>query len=265
MAPSLDPLSPKNQALSADMVAAIVGAIGLGRGSRREAPGFTRADGTPGRVERSAQVLQVEPLPQAAKLVAQISRWDRLKDHYGLLQCFAHHLGDTDLHLLLAGPASAAVADDPEGARVWAQVRAGWQQLPGPIRRRVHLASLPMDDLDENAAMVNALQHRAQVVVQKSLAEGFGLTVAEAMWKRRPVVGSRVGGIQDQIADGENGLLVPPSDLDAVAAAIRSLTADPAMARRLGRAARARVRERYLGPVRLAEYAERLATAPVAV
>ena len=65
-----------------------------------------------------------------------------------------------------------------------------------------------MDDVDENAAMVNALQRRADVVVQKSIAEGFGLTVAEAMWKRRPVVGTRVGGIQDQIVDGESGLLI---------------------------------------------------------
>ena len=79
---------------------------------------------------------------------------------------------------------------------------------------RVHLVSLPMDDLDENAAMVNALQRRADIVVQKSLAEGFGLTVAEAMWKRRPVIGTRVGGIQDQIVDGVSGLLVDdPRDL----------------------------------------------------
>ena len=65
-----------------------------------------------------------------------------------------------------------------------------------------------MDDLQENAAIVNALQRRADVVVQKSVAEGFGLTVAEAMWKARPVVASAVGGIQDQIVDGESGVLV---------------------------------------------------------
>lgn len=66
----------------------------------------------------------------------------------------------------------------------------------------MHLASLPMDDVEENAAMVNAIQRRADVVLQKSLAEGFGLTVAEAMWKSRPVVAGRIGGIQDQIVDG---------------------------------------------------------------
>ena len=72
----------------------------------------------------------------------------------------------------------------------------------GGARRRVHVASLPTVDVEENAAIVNALQHHAAVVVQKSLAEGFGLTVAEAMWKQRPVVASRIGGIRDQIVDG---------------------------------------------------------------
>jgi trehalose synthase len=70
-----------------------------------------------------------------------------------------------------------------------------------------------MDDLQENGAMVNALQRRADVTVQKSLAEGFGLTVAEAMWKARPVLASRVGGIQDQIVHGRSGLLLDdPND-----------------------------------------------------
>ena len=71
-----------------------------------------------------------------------------------------------------------------------------------------------MDDVDENAIIVNAVQRHATVVVQKSLVEGFGLTVTEAMWKSRPVVASAVGGIQDQIADGKEGLLLPdPHDL----------------------------------------------------
>ena len=76
--------------------------------------------------------------------------------------------------------------------------------------------SLPVEDRIENALVVNALQRRADVIVQKSLAEGFGLTVAEAMWKRRPVVGSKVGGIQDQIVDGRSGVLVDPTDTAGV-------------------------------------------------
>jgi trehalose synthase len=107
-----------------------------------------------------------------------------------------------------------------------------------------------MDDPEENAAIVNAVQRRAGVVVQKSLAEGFGLTVAEAMWKERAVVASRVGGIQDQIVHGRSGVLVDdPADLPSFGRALADLLADRPRARRMGRAARARVRDRYL-PVR---------------
>jgi trehalose synthase len=83
--------------------------------------------------------------------------------------------------------------------------------------------TLPLDDVDENAAMVNAVQRHAAVVVQKSLAEGFGLTVAEAMWKGRPIVGSAVGGIVDQIAEGTGVLLPDPSDPTACGKAVRRL------------------------------------------
>src|ERR1019366_10802765 len=113
---------------------------------------------------------------------------DRPKDPLGVLLAFAGHIASrTDAHLLLAGPSTQAVADDPEGAEVLAAVREAWFGLPQELKRRVHLASLPMDDVEENAAVVNALQRHSVVVVQKSLAEGFGLTVAEAMWKERPV------------------------------------------------------------------------------
>jgi len=90
--------------------------------------------------------------------------------------------------------------------------------------------------------------------VQKSLAEGFGLTVSEAMWKGRPVVASRVGGIQDQVAEGETGRLVDPCDLGAFAEAVRSLLDDPEAARLCGEAARRRVEERFLGPRHLEQY-----------
>ena len=99
-----------------------------------------------------------------------------------------------------------AVADDPEGQEVFAEVESAWSGLPRRMRRRVHLALLPMADADENAVIVNALQRRADVVAQKSLAEGFGLTVSEAMWKGRPVVASEIGGIREQIEDGRHRL-----------------------------------------------------------
>jgi trehalose synthase len=116
-----------------------------------------------------------------------------------------------------------------------------------------------MGDADENALMVNALQRRAGVVVQKSLAEGFGLTVAEAMWKARPVVASRVGGIQDQVEHERTGLLVrDPADLAGFGAEVRALLRDRERAESMGRAAREAVRERFLAPRHLRQYAELL-------
>ena len=260
MPPSIDPLSPKNEELDASTVAQIIGVIGLGESHRESAPAFIRADGSAGSVERRAEISQESPLPREARVVAQISRWDRLKDHLGLLTCFQRHLLGAGLHLVLAGPATAAVSDDPEGAAVLRGVERTWRALDPEVRRRIHLVSLPMADNDENAAMVNALQRRAEIVVQKSLAEGFGLTVAEAMWKRRPVVGTRVGGIQDQIVDRESGLLIDdPCDLEAAATAIRFLADDRQRAGEIGERARQRVRERYLAPIRLAEYVGLLA------
>jgi trehalose synthase len=261
MPPAIDAFSPKNQELDAAAVDAILAAIGLGPDSQRAAPGFERGDGTPGRVERRAELLQEELLPSGARVVAQVSRWDRLKDPCGLLECFERHLDDPAIHLVLAAPATDAVADDPEGAVVYGDVAGSWRRLDAERRRRAHLVSLPMYDLDENGAMVNAIQRRADVLVQKSIAEGFGLTVAEGMWKERPMVGSRVGGIQDQIVDGESGVLVDdPHDLAGFGREIRALLADSERARRLGEAARRRVTERFLAVRRLAEYVELVAS-----
>jgi trehalose synthase len=112
-----------------------------------------------------------------------------------------------------------------------------------------------MDDPDENAVIVNAVQRHAHAVVQKSLVEGFGLTVTEAMWKGRPVVASRVGGIQDQIEDGRDGLLVDdPRDLDAFAAALGQLLANPRLADRLGAAGHLRALTDFLPDRHLDQY-----------
>jgi trehalose synthase len=185
---------------------------------------FERLDGSTGRVPRAAHMIEENALGLDTPTVAQVSRWDRLKDPLGVLSAFVEHVrADEDPHLVLAGPDVTAVADDPEGAEVLAEVETAWRELPRAARRRVHLALLPMDDPDENAVTVNALQRRADVVVQKSIAEGFGLTVAEAMWKGRPVVASAVGGIQDQIEDGITGLLVAPHDLPAFGAKVSAL------------------------------------------
>jgi trehalose synthase len=258
--PSIDAFSPKNQDMDEATVGAILDACGLIPHGATGSPTFIRVDGSEATVENKADLQGTSPMPTDAKLICQVSRWDRLKDPVGVLQGCAEHAGPHDAHLVLAGPSVAEVADDPEGADVLEEVRAAWKALPAGMKERVHLACLPMDDGEENAAIVNALQRRADVVVQKSLAEGFGLTVAEAMWKARPVVASRIGGIQDQIVHGETGLLVDdPRDLKEFGREVRRLLEDPALAERLGQAAHERVREEFLGPRHLMQYLDLIA------
>jgi trehalose synthase len=259
--PSVDAFAPKNQQLAFTEIVTILGASGLaadGRGDGRAA--FQRLDGSVGIVRRRARVIEEAPVPLDRPLVTQVSRWDRLKDPIGVLIGFVEHVTpEADPHLVLAGPDVDAVTDDPEGAEVLAEVRKEWERLPTAVRSRIHLAQLPMDDLDENAAIVNALQRRSDVVVQKSIAEGFGLTVSEAMWKGRPVVASRVGGIQDQVTDGRCGYLVDPDDLPAFGQRVSALLNDPALAERMGMAAQVRVRDHFLGPRHLGQWVAVLA------
>jgi trehalose synthase len=257
IAPVIDAFSPKNQELDPGTVAAILHVAGFsedepGNGN----PTFITIDGWPERVTRRAQVFEERPLRSTDPMVLQVSRWDRLKDPIGVIQGFAEHVAPTtDAHLVYAGPAVEAVADDPEGAEVLQEAQDVYHGLPDAARERVHLAALPMDDLAENAAMVNALQRRANVIVQKSIAEGFGLTVAEGMWKARPVVASRIGGIQDQIVDGESGVLLDdPTDLAAYGAAVRELLEGPERAEKMGRAAQERVRDEFLAIRSLLQY-----------
>ncbi len=264
--PSIDPFTPKNQEIAESCVRTILVHTGLLAGAAEPAGAcFVRGDGTPGRVDRAADVIRLGgPTLPETPMVVQVSRWDRLKDPLGVLRGFVSSptlLAPCDL--VLAGPTVHAVADDPEGAEVFNEVVDTWRALPHHQRRRVHLVNLPMADADENAAIVNALQRHAAIVVQKSLHEGFGLTVTEAMWKARPVVASAVGGIQDQITDGVDGLLLAdPTDLAAFAVALRRLLEDPPLAARLGSAARESVRGRFLGLESLVKYAELLVLLP---
>jgi trehalose synthase len=257
IAPSIDVFSPKNQDLDPQTVLAVLQASGILSGGGGATPSaFTRLDGTPGRVDRRAELFETEALRADSPVVLQVSRWDALKDPLGVIRGFVEHVPrSTGAHLLYAGPAATAVADDPEGARVLMDVRSLCTSLPEESRRRVHVASLPMEDPGENATIVNALQRHATVVAQKSLAEGFGLTVAEAMWKARPVVASRIGGIQDQIVDGESGVLIDdPRDLEAFGAALTALLGDRERAERIGKHARERVREHFTSPRSLRDY-----------
>ncbi len=257
--PSIDAFSAKNQTLTDDTVEAVLAVGGLQEDGRHLAEaGFTRIDGSPGRVERRAEIDEGRPLTRADRVVLQVSRWDRLKDPLGVISGFVEHVvPHTDAHLVYAGPSVEAVADDPEGGQVLDEARELFAGLPAAARERVHLVSLPMADLEENAAMVNALQRRADVIVQKSIAEGFGLTVAEAMWKSRPVVASRIGGIQDQIEHPRSGLLVDdPADLAAYGSAVSCLLGDDVGAAGIGREGRLRVTANYLGTRSLVQYTE---------
>lgn len=257
IAPSIDAFAVKNQDLDPGTCAAILAAAGITAGDGRHGAVFVRRDGTPGRVDRRAAIVGDGRVPRGVPLVTQVSRWDSLKDPLGVIAGFAAHVAPlSGAHLLLVGPEVAAVTDDPEGLVVLEQCRIARERLGDTVRSRVHLITVPMADPDENAAIVNAIQRSSAVIVQKSLAEGFGLTVTEGMWKGRPVVAGAVGGIQDQIVSGESGLLVDPRDLPAFAAAVARLVADRRYADRLGAAARERVRERFLASRHLAQYLE---------
>jgi trehalose synthase len=249
--PSIDPFTAKNQELGPDETLAILEGAGL----------LDADDVEPDpRIRRLAQVVRdgAAPTPDVP-FVLQVSRWDRMKDMAGVLDAFAQHVHVEAAHLVLAGPAVSGVDDDPEEDEVWRETVAAREALPREQRERVHLAAIPMDDLVENALVVNALQRRAAVVVQKSLAEGFGLTVAEALWKTRPVVASAVGGIVDQVVHEETGLLVAdPYDLEAFGAAVERLLLDPAEADRLAANGRRHVEHHFLGDRHLLQYAELL-------
>jgi trehalose synthase len=257
--PSIDPFSAKNEALSMRNAWLTLAYVGLLDGSIETPPAvsFARRDGSPGRINRRVDIVQTgPPAPTDVPLVVQISRWDRMKDMAGVMTGFVEHVDPSlGAHLLLCGPVVTGVADDPEAAEVLDECTELWRQLPHAARSRVHLACIPMADPDENAAIVNAIQRHASVIVQKSLAEGFGLTVAEALWKRKPVVAAAVGGIVDQIEDGVHGLLVQdPTDLEAFGAAVESLLRDREHAAQLGENGRRRVTDEFLGDRHLEQY-----------
>lgn len=263
--PAIDPFAVKNLKFDHATVVSVLGAAGVLTPLTSGAPATYPRDGLPGTITRTATIVREGgPLDPATPLVVQVSRWDALKDMYGVMKAFADSVATDpatgEAHLALVGPSVEGVSDDPEGLAVLQQCVAAWHQLPVEKRRRISLISLPMDDVDENAAIVNAIQQHASIVTQKSLVEGFGLTVSEAMWKSRPVVASSVGGILDQITDGHEGVLVEPENLDAFAAALRRLLTDAAESRRLGQAAHERVLTSYLPDRQLTQWAQLFAS-----
>lgn len=230
IAPSIDPTSPKNVRMSKADVRGILASAGLMQG---RAAAVRR--GSQPRIESDGPI-NTDPV------VVQISRWDPLKDMIGVLTAFADSELGNAAHLVLCGPSPEGIADDPEALGVLDAVLHRRDELTSSVRRRIHIVCPSLDDELANAQLINALQRRASVVVQKSLQEGFGLTVTEAMWKARPVVASRVGGIPSQLTHRRTGLLLDdPNDLAGFATLVASLLARPGFASSLGSAAAKRV------------------------
>jgi len=167
-------------------------------------------------------------IPTDLPLVVQVSRFDHWKDPEGVIRAFQKAKKEEECTLVLVGNVAT---DDPEGAEVY-------RSLLSHRGERIIVKSV------QDGALVNALQRRAAVVLQKSIREGFGLTVSEAMWKSAAVIGGNVGGIRHQIQDGKSGFLV--SSVDEAAERIVRLLRDPDLRARLGHAAHERVREHFL-------------------
>lgn len=167
-------------------------------------------------------------IPTDLPLVVQVSRFDRWKDPEGVIKAFRQARKQVDCTLVLLGNVAT---DDPEGQEVF-------ESLFECAEERIHILSV------QDSALVNALQRRAAVVLQKSIREGFGLTVAEAMWKGTPVIGGNVGGIKHQIEDGVSGFLI--DNVDQAAERIVQLVKDADLRRRMSERAKESVRQRFL-------------------
>ncbi len=175
-------------------------------------------------------------IPTDLPLVVQVSRFDRWKDPAGVIRAFNLARKEVNGTLVLLG---SVATDDPEGEEIY-------ESLLDYQEERIILLN------HEDAALVNALQRRAAVVLQKSIREGFGLTVTEALWKGKPVIGGNVGGIRYQIEDGVNGFLV--SSVEEAAARIVQLIEDEKLREQLGRQAQETVRRQFLMTRLLEQY-----------
>jgi trehalose synthase len=178
------------------------------------------------------EILERFGIDSKRPILTQISRFDRLKDPLGVVRAYQIVRRYFDCQLVLAG---GGAADDPEGGVVLAEVK----EAAGPDPD-IHILDLP----PWSALEINALQLASTIVIQKSLREGFGLTVTEALWKKKPVVASAVGGIPIQIIHKHTGLLV--HSVEGAAYQIRFLLANPAIAERLGQQGHEHVREHFL-------------------
>lgn len=185
--------------------------------------------------EQISRMLNHFNIPTDKPIITQVSRFDRFKDPAGVVEVYKRVRERVDCRLVLAGNMAT---DDPEGADVLAEVRAAAGDF---IDSRDVIFVLGAQDTE-----INALQRVSSVVLQKSVREGFGLTVSEAMWKGTPVVAGNVGGIPLQIAEGRGGFLVDPENYDECADRVAYLLENPSEAQEIGRLGKEYVRENFL-------------------
>jgi trehalose synthase len=181
--------------------------------------------------EMIESVLQKYNIDGEKPITTQISRFDRLKDPVGVIEAYLLVKRHIDCQLVLAG---GTAVDDPESVQVFEEVKEKAQQ-----DRDIHILLLPQNDIE-----VNALQRASTVIMQKSIGEGFGLTVSEALWKGKPVVASAVGGIPLQITHNYSGLLV--HSVEGAAFAVKQLLNAPEYAKKLGENGREHIRNNFL-------------------
>jgi trehalose synthase len=186
-------------------------------------------------------------IPTDKPLITQVSRFDKHKDPAGVINAYKKVKEAVDCRLVLCG---SMASDDPEGLKIY-------EGLERKAKRLLEQKDVVFTTV-ENDILVNALQRTSAVIVQKSVREGFGLTVTEAQWKRRPVVASRVGGIPVQIQDGVNGFLVDADDEDGFAERITHLLQDPALGQKLGASGRESVKKNFLITRLLGDYLDLL-------
>ncbi|CEP67919.1 Glycosyl transferase, family 1 [Moorella glycerini] len=192
-------------------------------------------DVSPAEYEAVLEKLGIDPA--GPPIILQVSRFDRLKDPTGVIEAFKLVRKNMACRLILAG---GSADDDPEGATVLDEVRALVDGDP----------DITVLSLDPDANLeINVLQRRADVIVQKSLREGFGLTATEALWKGKPLVATPTGGLAHQVLDGETGLIARTAE--EMAKQVERLLINPALGRRLGAAGREHVRQRFILPVYL--------------
>ncbi|MBN1471436.1 MAG: glycosyltransferase [Syntrophaceae bacterium] len=261
--PAIDPLSHKNQELSVTKLTGILCNSGLLTPYEPVVtPNFRNR--VTMLTENGSYVVPNHLGLLFRPIVLQVSRWDRLKGWSSLLEGFVRlkssavvNNGENKIQrkrkrlelarLVLAGPDPGAVADDPEGEEVLQQMQRRYASLDPKLRRDIAIILLPMKSHKENALIVNAMQRCASIIVQNSVQEGFGLTVTEAMWKRKAVLGTTACGIRRQVRDGIDGSLVSdPENPDEIADKLGLLLNNSLRRYNMGRSGQRRVYDHFL-------------------